>query len=207
MSHRPGDDVFDAQLDRALRAIVADEDRPADLHAQVMASIAAGGQSRRRRRLATVLGFDMRLRARPAIAVAVAVLVAVLGVALWRSADRRGAGSRVPQQTRTVPAPRSAPLGNGERTATTTSPALPDAARESGGGENEQAPRRLARGRRFTPLRLAEPWDAAVPPLDPPEPLRVDPIEEPPLRVAQLEVEQLSVAPLETRELNRPGKE
>ncbi len=205
MSDRPGDDVFDAQLDRALRAIVANEDRPADLHAQVMASIAAGGQSRRRRRLATVLGFDMRLLARPAIAVALAVLVAVLGVALWRSADRRGAGSRVPQQTRTVPAPRSAPLGNGERTAT-TSPALPDAARESGGGEKEQAPRRLARGRRFTPLRLAEPWDAAVPPLDPPEPLRVDPIEEPPLRVAQLEVEQLSVAPLEKRELN-PGKE
>ncbi len=205
MSDRPGDDVFDAQLDRALRAIVANEDRPADLHAQVMASIAAGGQSRRRRRLATVLGFDMRLLARPAIAVALAVLVAVLGVALWRSADRRGAGSRVPQQTRTVPAPRSAPLGNGERTAT-TSPALPDAARESGGGEKEQAPHRLARGRRFTPLRLAEPWDAAVPPLDPPEPLRVDPIEEPPLRVAQLEVEQLSVAPLEKRELN-PGKE
>ena len=55
--------------------------------------------------------------------------------------------------------------------------------------------------------RAAESWSGAVPPLEPPAPIELEPIGEPLMRVAHLEVEGLSITPLEVDALDGSEEE
>jgi hypothetical protein len=196
MSGRPGDD-FDAQIDRALGAIAAPGESPVDLHPRVMAAIGAsnlGGRTASRAR-ASALWLRLGPSARPAFGlVAVAALLIIVVLAVWPRNQRD-------------PAPRVAigvrPAGpQVEDARRLTRPVVPG---------DSKAPAAMSRGAvqaaATTSVAVSEPWALALPPLDPPEPLALEPIGEPPMQVAELEVERLSIDPLEVDALDRSEQE
>ena len=153
---------------------------------------------------------DLRLLPRPALGLALAAVLAVVvlspcGLRVRHERARRSYRSRGARDTAAPPAP----------------PAL---ARTRTAAVTEAGPVRRADRRRETAViadvddRAAErppaactgapkPWDAALPPLDPPEPIELEPIGAPPMRVAQLEVERLSIDPLEVDALDGSEEE
>jgi hypothetical protein len=207
MSERTNLDL-DAQLDRALSAIVARADAPADLHPRVMARI--GAPSRTGRPAGATrpswLGFPAGLLARPALGVAaVAALLTLAVLAGWLGGEpdpeplvATGSGATPAALPRAQAAPRAtppnAPGEPSDATAAGTTPHVATRVADTG----VTRPRWPG---------VAEPWALALPPLDPPEPIELEPIEELPMRVARLEVERLSIDPLELDALERLEEE
>jgi hypothetical protein len=207
MSERTNHDL-DAQLDRALSAIVARADAPADLYPRVMARI--GAPSRNGRPASATrpswLGFPVGLLARPALAVAaVAALLTVAVLAVW-------VGGRPDPEPLVATGGRATPAAS-PRAHAAPRATPPDAPGEpsdaTAAGTNAHVGTRVANTRvsRTRWPGMAEPWALALPPLDPPEPIELEPIEELPMRVARLEVERLSIDPLELDALERSEEE
>jgi len=190
---RAGDGISDGRLDRALRTLIAPEGA-VDVRARVMAAIDApvSSQTRPRWRVAAAAAFCCA-----------AVLLAA-GLAIW-SAARDVARDRGAQ-----------PLGN---PATLGRDAADRAAlpgpRETHAVQITSSEHVQSRGsiRRVRTSgsrgadQISEWWDAALPPLDPPELLAVEQIDPQPVQVVRLTIEHLSIDPLEVDPLDRSREE
>jgi hypothetical protein len=194
MIRRTHDGIPDGRLDRALRTLIAREDAPVDMRARVMAAIDApvSSQARPRWRVAAAAAFCCA-----------AVLLAA-GLAIWpgapdvvpgRAAQGVGTGA---ENGREAAGRAAIPHPNDTRAGQTAS------------AEHSQSPGSIRRVR--TPLSRAADqrgagWDAALPPLDPPDPIAVEQIDAPPVQVVQLSIEHLSIDPLEVDPLDRSREE
>ena len=191
MTGRDGDGISDAQLDRALRTMLARDDAAVDLRARVLASIDAQ---------VTPARTAWRLGAAPAIGVA-AMLILIVALAIW-SAGRRedartksadGAGASAAPDTTERARPR-----HQARSSATSPGEVPDTRRAT----------RRARAVRLPAVdRSVGSWGAALPPLDLPEPITVGQLDEPPMQVVRLSIERLTIDPLEVGPLDRSPEE
>jgi hypothetical protein len=203
MSERTDHDV-DGQIDRALRAML-DGGRAVDLHARVLGAIDAGRPDRGRaghRRWPAFPG--VRAFPRPAFAVALAAVLAAAVFVLWPAVPSAPPppGPARSAMTQPPPAPPGTPARSGSHAlnrSTATTPA--------GDGRDVVSPARNETAYRQRAARGAESSIGALPPLEPPAPIELEPIGEPLMRVAHLEVERLSIAPLEVDALDGSEEE
>jgi hypothetical protein len=204
MSDRASHD-FDAQIDRVLRAML-DDQPPVDLDVRVVAAIDAGvrvsGASARTRR--AVLG-GLPALARPAFGLALAAILAIVAVAIWSGLHARApvvsSGRHATPQV--LPMAHAGPqvLAPSEGAGASTA-GMPSGSRR----ESARPARAVMRDNRPA-ARPAHSWDAALPPLDPPAPIELEPLGAPPIRLAQLEVERLSIEALELDPLDSSQEE
>ena len=194
MMRRAGNGISDGRLDRALRTLIAREDAPVDVRARVMAAIDApvSSQARPRWRVAAAAAFCCA-----------AVLLAA-GLAIWsgapdvvpgRVAQGVGAGAAKGRDA----ASRAALPHPNETHAVQTASAEHSRSRGS--------IRRVRTSASRAADRSGDRWDAALPRLDPPDPLAVEQIDAPPVQVVQLSIEHLSIDPLEVDPLDRSREE
>jgi hypothetical protein len=194
MMRRAGNGISDGQLDRALRTLIAREDAPVDVRARVMAAIDApvSSQARPRWRVAATAAFCCA-----------AVLLAA-GLAMWpgppdvvpgRAAQGVGTGAA---HGRDAAGRAALPHPNETRPVQTASA---EHSRSRGPVRRVRTPGSRAAD------RSGVAWDAALPPLDPPDPLGVEQIDSPPVQVVRLSIEHLSIDPLEVDPLDRSREE
>ena len=195
MMRRAGNGISDGQLDRALRTLIAREDAPVDVRARVMAAIDAPVSSlaRPRRRVAAAAAFCC---AAVLLAAGLAIWSGALDVVPGRVAQGVGTGAAKGCDA----AGRAAlPHPNEAHTVQTASSA--EHSRSRGAIRRVRTPASRAT------VRRGDRWDAALPPLDPPDPLAVEQIDAPPVQVVQLSIEHLSIDPLEVDPLDRSREE
>jgi hypothetical protein len=198
MSDHANDGMSDAQLDAALRTLLAREDTQVDLRVRVLASIDTP--------VARLDGPRRRVVAGPALALAAAALVLISALALWWSASTRDAApahSRYEVRVIAREAKHVAERTTGRQRNQTPTPETP--------ADGQAVPRRPVQ-RVHMPQspamdRTAESWDAALPPLAAPEPLAVERMDERPIRVAGLSIDQLAINPLRLDPLDRLREE
>jgi hypothetical protein len=184
--------ISDGRLDRALRTLIARDDQPVDVHARVMAAIDAPVDSQ--------AGPRWRVAAAAAFCCAAVLLAAWL--AMWSGA-------------RDVVAVREAKgVGRGAASGHDVRAALPHSS-ETYAVQTASAEHPRSRGAlprvRASPSRATDQsgdrWDAALQPLDPPDPISVEEIDAPLVQVVQLSIEHLSIDPLEVDPLDRSREE
>jgi hypothetical protein len=183
----------DGRLDRALRAMLAREYRPADLRARVIAAIDAP--------VTPPVRSPWRVARAPAFGVAAVLLVVAL--AMWwghRDVPRDGVardGRTTTAQARDVGEQAASPRPTDPRAtppASTTRPESPHASRRASVSVSRAVDQRVE-------------WDAALPRLEPPKPLAVEPLDDVPVQVAALHIERLRIDPLEQDSLDRSREE
>ena len=192
MIRRAGNGTSDGRLDRALRTLIARDVAPVDMHARVMAALdpPVNSQERPRWRVAAAAAFCC---AAVLLAAALAIRSGAPDVAPVREANGVGTGAANghdaraalphPSEThavQTVSAEHSRPPGSNRR------------ARASASRAADQ---------------IGDRWDAALQPLDPPDPISVEHIDAPPVQVVQLSIEHLTIDPLELDPLDRSREE
>ena len=194
MMRRAGKGISDGGLDRALRTLIARDVAPVDLRARVMAAIDAPVSSQAR----------PRWRVAAAAALCCAAVLLAAGLAMWSGApdvvhDKTARGVGTGAAHGRDGADRSAIPHLNEMHAARTAPA--EHSRSSGSVRRVRTPASRAAD------QSGGAWDAALPPLDPPDHLAVEQIDAPPVQLVQLSIEHLSIDPLEVDPLNRSRQE
>jgi hypothetical protein len=194
MMRRAGNGISDGRLDRALRTLIAREDAPVDVRARVMAAIDAPVSSQAR----------PRWRVAAAAALCCAAVLLAAGLAIWSGAPDVVPG-RVAQGVGTGAAKGRDAAGRAALPPPNETHTVQTASAEH--SRSRGAIRRVRTSGSRAADQSGAGWDAALPPLDPPDFLAVEQIDAPPVQVVRLSIEHLSIDPLEVDPLDRSREE